>query len=81
MKLKPPGEANAWAWLFRSGSSAACFASTSLRIERKRGLPWKEFGVGGTTVVVPIATEGLGGSASRRERMYELGACGLGKTF
>jgi hypothetical protein len=67
MKLKPPGEANACAWPFKPGSSAACFARTSLRMERKRGLPLKEFGVGGLAVVVPIARDGLGGVVSRRD--------------
>ena len=65
MKLNPPGEANTCAWLFNSGSSAACFARTSLRMERKRGLLWNELGVGGTAVVVPIARDGLGGTVSR----------------
>lgn len=31
----------------------------------KRGLLWKELGVGGTTVVVPMAREGFGGVVSR----------------
>lgn len=38
--------------------------------------------MGGTAVVVPMASEGLGGSVERRVRMWEEeGLRGLGKTF
>lgn len=61
----PPGDANACAAARRSGSRCACAARTSPRTARKRGLPSKERGVGGSAVVVPTARLGFGGVASR----------------
>jgi len=73
MKLKPPGDANACACAFKSGSFAACLASTSLRMVRKRGFSRKLLGVGGTVVVVPMASEGFGGFVSRYVRRWVFG--------
>jgi hypothetical protein len=50
-------------------------------MERKRGFPWNDLGVGGSAVVVPIARDGFGGVVSRYERRWLLGCLGCGKTF
>jgi len=73
MKLKPPGEAYACAWPFKPGSSAACFARTSLRMERKWWFSRNELGVGGMDFELPMARVSAGGLVSRRVRRYSLG--------
>lgn len=40
---------------------------------RNLGLCWKDLGVGGIAVVVPMASEGVGGSLESNVRRYEEG--------
>lgn len=64
-RLTPPGLANAWAAARRSSSACAWAARTSLRMPRKRPFSRNDRGVGGSSVVVPTASPGLGGSVGR----------------
>ena len=52
-----------------SGSLYAFSENTACRIERKLWFSVSESVVGGSFVVVPMASSGFGGDVGRRERM------------
>jgi hypothetical protein len=79
---EPEEDANAAAWPWTMGSEAACWARTSLRMERKRGFSVRESGVGGILLVVPIERGTEGGEVGRSVRRCAVdGEDGCGKTY
>jgi len=46
---------------------------TQWRILKNSGFSFRESGVGGFVVDVPIARDGVGGVFGRKERMYDFG--------
>lgn len=80
-KAEPEVEANAEAWDWIPGSSAACLERTSLRMERKRGFSEKVSGVGGSLEVVPIERFCDGGDVGMSAKMCEDEDVELGKTY
>jgi len=69
LKAEPEELAKAAAWPWTKGSEAACNRSTSWRIERNLGFSLKEKGVGGISVVVPMARLWDGGSVGNSVRI------------
>ena len=70
---EPACEAYMAAAAFTSGSCAACSLMTQWRILKNSGFSFRESGVGGFAVDVPIARDGVGGVFGRKERMYDFG--------
>jgi hypothetical protein len=56
-----------------SGSCAACSFITQCKILKNSGFSFKESGVGGLVVEVPIVREGVGGVFERKEYRYDRG--------
>lgn len=63
------------------GSACAWSDSTSCRISRNLGFSLSESGVGGSLVVVPMASAGLGGVVDTRERRWLLNVRSSGEMY
>jgi len=68
---EPACEAYMAAAALTSGSCAACSLITQWRILKNSGFSFRDSGVGGLEVDVPIARDGVGGVFGRKERMYD----------
>jgi hypothetical protein len=70
---EPACEAYMAAAALTSGSCAACSFIIQWRILKNSGFSFKDSGVGGFEVDVPIARDGVGGVFGRNDRVYDFG--------
>ncbi len=69
------------AWDCTSGSEEAFSPMTEWRMGKNRGFSVKDWGVGGRAVVVPRASDEVGGSVGRRERIRDDGLFGSSNAY